>query len=76
MCYRERLDIKRSSGYPVGHPCTPPYYITNLLEALLGRLPVDDLPDSLEVLGLAVLVLEATVTVRAYTKYRTVEGTY
>lgn len=29
------------------------------LEALLGGLPVDDVPDSLEVLGLAVLVLEA-----------------
>jgi hypothetical protein len=31
----------------------------HLLEALLGRLPVDDIPDRLEVLGLAVLVLEA-----------------
>lgn len=28
-------------------------------EALLGGLPVDDVPDGLEVLGLAVLVLEA-----------------
>lgn len=28
-------------------------------EALLSRLPVDDLPDGLEVLGLAVLVLKA-----------------
>jgi hypothetical protein len=32
---------------------------SNLLEALLGGLPVDDVPDGLEVLGLAVLVVEA-----------------
>jgi hypothetical protein len=31
-----------------------------LLKALLSRLPVDDVPDGLEVLCLAVLVLEAT----------------
>lgn len=30
-----------------------------LLETLLGSLPVQDLPDSLEILGLAVLVVEA-----------------
>ena len=31
---------------------------SHLLETLLGRLPVDDIPDSLEVLGLSVLVLK------------------
>ena len=31
----------------------------NSSEALLGGLPVDDVPDVLKVLGLAVLVLEA-----------------
>jgi len=31
---------------------------SHLLETLLGRLPVDDTPDSLEVLGLSVLVLK------------------
>lgn len=30
----------------------------HLLEALLGGLPVDNVPDGLEVLGLTVLVLE------------------
>lgn len=33
----------------------------SLLEPFLSRLPVDDLPDRLEVLGLAVLVLETVV---------------
>lgn len=34
-----------------------------LLEALLGNLPVDDVPDGVEVLCLAVLVLEASTCV-------------
>jgi hypothetical protein len=33
--------------------------VVSLLEALLRRLPVDHIPDSFEVLGLAILVLEA-----------------
>lgn len=33
--------------------------INRLLEALLCGLPVDDIPDGAEVLGLAVLVLQA-----------------
>lgn len=36
------------------------------LEALLGSLPVHHIPDSLEVLGLAVLILEAVVSVSTY----------
>ena len=43
---------------PMYHPTTRIVY---LFEALLGCLPVDNVPDSLEVLGLAVLVIE-TVT--------------
>lgn len=34
--------------------------LSRLLEALLSGLPVDDVPDGVEVLGLAVLVLEAS----------------
>lgn len=35
------------------------YRASHLRETLLDGLPVDDLPDGLEVFGLAVLVLEA-----------------
>jgi hypothetical protein len=34
---------------------------SSLLEALLGRLPVDHIPDGLEVLRFTVLVLEAVI---------------
>lgn len=37
--------------------------LIRLGKALLHGLPVDDVPDGLEVLGLAVLVLEAVVKV-------------
>ena len=37
-----------------------PPKIVALLETLLGRFPVDHVPDSVEVFGLAVLVLQAT----------------
>jgi len=37
----------------------PLYKISLLREALLNGLPVDHIPDGLEVLGLAVLVLQA-----------------
>lgn len=36
----------------------PPPSARDLLEALLSRLPVDDVPNGLEVLGLAILVLK------------------
>lgn len=36
----------------------------DLLEALLSRLPVDDVPNGLEVFGLAVLVVEVVGTSR------------
>jgi hypothetical protein len=32
----------------------------SLLETLLGGLPVDHVPDSIEIFGLAVLILETT----------------
>ena len=38
------------------------------LKALLGGLPVDYIPDGLEVLGLAVLVLEANDFVSSYSR--------
>lgn len=40
------------------------------LEALLRRLPVNHVPDSLEVLGLAVLILEAVVSVSTSSSQR------
>lgn len=48
------------------------------LEALLRRLPVDDVPDSLEVLCLAVLVLEAVihVSISALQHHKTSDKTY
>lgn len=45
----------------MGAICSLPIASSGSLEALLRRLPVDDVPDGLEVLCLAVLVLE-TVT--------------
>lgn len=74
MLQGEQSDMKNPSASSEGYiPPTPHYYITNLLEALLGGLPVDDLPDCLEVFGLAVLVLETVTTVRACTDDRKIE---
>jgi hypothetical protein len=46
-----------------------------LLEALLGRFPVDDVPDGIEILGFAVFVLKAerdgSTTSRSIQKMRT-----
>ena len=45
---------------PIFHLCIPPL---NLGEALLSCLPVDYIPYSVEIFGLAVLVLETFITV-------------
>lgn len=50
-----QLDI---SCYKMTFESEPGHFFPHLLEALLGRLPVDDIPDGLEVLGLAILVIK------------------
>jgi len=34
-----------------------------LLEALLGRLPIDDVPDGIEIFGFAVFILQTSRSV-------------
>lgn len=41
----------------------------HLLESLLGGLPVDNVPDGLEVLSLAVLVVEAVLLLALFAVY-------
>jgi hypothetical protein len=48
-----------SSCVQVLSPYHNPTRPLHLLQAFLGRLPVHDVPDGLEVFGLAVLVVEA-----------------